>query len=832
MPNRSDRLGSVQRTEGTLADPDPRPMPPPGSSRGERPHLRMLAPWGRGQVTIFVRTPRFLEDLLADELTALGTIRTRVRPGGVQVDGDLRLAYRICLHSRLASRVLWPLAAFPAADDQALYKGIAAIPWPDLIRKNATLAIGFDGHSSTLRHSGFAVQRIKDAIVDRMRSAHGERPGIDREQPDVRLQAVLHRDRVTLYLDLAGSPLHRRGWRSEGGEAPLKENLAAALLLRGGWREGRSDWLLDPFCGSGTLLVEGAWIAAGIPPGLLRKHFGFFAWSGHDPGLFSALLEEIQGRQYGSVRLLGRDQDPEQVERTRRHLLAAGWGRWFQGEVVLEVARLSRFSPSRGEEKSMGLIATNPPYGQRMQQGGLLRELGQVVRREFPGTRLALIVGLPAGVSASQKAQEGILRQIGAADWQSYPCRNGALDAWMFCGTIPSDSEGLLREDRPGSELENTPEGLHSSLTRPLSATVLQSAQMFANRLQKNTRHFARWAGREGTDAYRVYDRDLPEYALIIDRYGDDFCVQEMAAPGSIDPEKAADRRDAALRMLLSTQGIPEERIHFRLRRRQQPQTQYTRLTPLHPQPPAQKRATDFPGNPSKTAHAGLSSVADNEPALAPDERIVREGKARFLVNLNDYLDTGLYLDSRAVRRMISRLFLELSAQKKSRRRFLNLYAYTGTASVQAVLAGADEVVHVDLSRRYLAWAEKNFLLNGLDPAQHQLLRADVWTWLQQSEAQSALFDVILLDPPTFSNSTGLVEDFDVQRDHPKILDIAFRLLRSGGTLIFLNHSRRFRLEWSPPDNALIQEITAQTLDPDCARGRPAHRCWQIRRSH
>lgn len=729
--------------------------------------VKLLSPRGRGRARIFVRAPRHLEDLLAAELRACGADKVQIRPGGAQLEADLDLAYRICYRSRLASRVLWPLAAFPAADADQLHAGVASLPWAELLAPGATFAVGFDGSSRNLRHSGFARQRVKDAVVDVLRAEWGVRPDVDPQHPDMRLQAVLHRDRVTLYLDLAGEALHRRGWRRDGGEAPLKENLAAGLLLRGGWRAGCGDWLVDPLCGSGTLLVEGALIAADIPPGALRQRFGFEAWSGHDPDRFAAIVAETPAGSTTTVRLFGRDQDAEQIERSRLHLQLAGAGDRFPLELDLEVGRLED-APALPQD--IGLVVSNPPYGQRLEKAGALTALGRHLRRHAGGAPLALLLAAPNDSRDAETAATGLLQELGLPGLERHPCKNGPLDAWMVTGTIEAGAE----ED-----------------DSDLPTAALEQARMFANRIRKNGQRLRRFARRVGTDAYRLYDRDLPEYALVVDRYGDALCVQELKPPASIDPVQAERRREAALSLLPEAAGVAPEAVHFKTRRRQSPTTQYSRQ------------------------HDGKGARI-----------VVSEGPARFAVNLSDYLDTGLYLDSRGVRRRVADHFASRPGG-----RFLNLYAYTCTATVQAALAGAGSSVSVDLSKTYLDWAGDNFARNGLDDRAHRRVRADVLPWLEAAQASEAPFDLILLDPPTFSNSARTDADLDVQRDHPRLLDAALALLAPGGELIFLNHARRFRLAWQPPAGVAMEDMTRSTLDEDCARGRPAHRCWRISRT-
>lgn len=730
--------------------------------------FRLLAPDGRGRARIFVRAPRHLEDLLATELKAFGADTVQIRPGGAQLEADLTLAYRICYRSRLASRVLWPLAAFPAADADALHAGVAALPWHELLSPRATFAVGFDGSSRSLRHTGFSRQRVKDAVVDVLRENAGVRPDVDTVHPDMRLQAVLHRDRVTLYLDLAGEALHRRGWRHDGGEAPLKENLAAGLLLRAGWCAGSSGWLIDPLCGSGTLLVEGALIAADMPPGALRDRFGFEAWSGHDPERFAAITAEPTSVPTATVQLFGRDQDPAQIERTRRHLQHAGAGDRFPLELDLAVGRLEDLSAL---PQPIGLVVGNPPYGQRLERQSSLAVLGQALRRHAGGAPVGLLVAAPADTRDVAAHGDALLRELDLPRLDRHACNNGPLDAWMLTGEIETGGAAAVGE---------------------VAAAALEQATMFANRIRKNSQRLRRFAQRKETDAYRLYDRDLPEYALVVDRYGDALCVQEMAPPASVDPVLAQRRREAALTLLPEAAGVAADAVHFKTRRRQSPETQYNR---------------------QQSAATGSKRV------------IVGEGVARFAVNLSDYLDTGLYLDSRGVRRRIGEHF-----RKQPGGRFLNLYAYTCTATVQAALAGAAASVSVDLSRTYLDWAGDNFTRNRVDDRAHRRVRGDVLEWLQGPGREEAPFDVILLDPPTFSNSARSSDDLDVQRDHPRLLDAALALLGPRGQLLFVNHARRFRLTWEPPAGTTLSDITRSTLDEDCSRGRPAHRCWLVSR--
>jgi 23S rRNA (guanine2445-N2)-methyltransferase / 23S rRNA (guanine2069-N7)-methyltransferase len=286
----------------------------------------------------FATCPKGLEYLLRDELIAIGASDVREALAGAHFSGTLETAYRACLWSRMASRILLPLAEFDAGDDDALYRGVQDIDWSQHLAAHATFAVDAGTAMSKLTHSQFIGLRVKDAVVDQFRQRDGNRPGIDTDEPDIRINLRLRRDRATLSLDLAGSPLHRRGWREVQGEAPLKENLAAAMLLRARWPEvyAAGGALLDPMCGSGTLLIEGALMAADVAPGLRREYFGFLGWQQHDIALWRGLLDEAKQRAETGQRGLrsvffGSDADPRMVQTAKRNARKQAWpvsSRW------------------------------------------------------------------------------------------------------------------------------------------------------------------------------------------------------------------------------------------------------------------------------------------------------------------------------------------------------------------------------------------------------------------------------------------------------------------------------------------------------------------------
>lgn len=280
---------------------------------------------------LFLTCPKGIEQLLEDELNQLGLTETKQTIAGVQCQGELADAYRICLWSRLANRVLMPLLETEAETAEDLYQAVQQIDWLEHMRSEGTLLIDFTGRTQGINNTHFGALKVKDAIVDQIRDKTGARPSIDKVAPDLRINVRMHRGKLTVALDLSGDSLHRRSYRLKAGEAPMKENLAAAVLIRSGWPEKFKDTglMLDPMCGSGTLLIEAAMMAADIAPGLQRKRFGFSRWNGHQRQLWDELIAEAQSRKAKgildlNIQLFGRDQDSKVLRSARQNAERAG----------------------------------------------------------------------------------------------------------------------------------------------------------------------------------------------------------------------------------------------------------------------------------------------------------------------------------------------------------------------------------------------------------------------------------------------------------------------------------------------------------------------------
>jgi 23S rRNA (guanine2445-N2)-methyltransferase / 23S rRNA (guanine2069-N7)-methyltransferase len=709
--------------------------------------------------SFFATAPLGVEPLLADELRLLGATSLRETRAGVYFTGTLELAYRVCLWSRLASRVFLPLAEFAATSPQELYEGARNIPWSEHLDSGATFAVDATITSSEITHSRFAALKIKDAIVDVLREERGFRPDVDVEKPDLRFNLYLRRDRAIVSLDLSGESLHKRGYRQETVLAPLKENLAAAILLRAGWPKiaAAGGALIDPMCGSGTFVIEAAMIAADIAPGLYRDDFGFKRWRGHDDSFWRPLVAEArQRREIGMARLpllCGFDSAAGAIRAARVNADAAGFG----GKLRFERRDVEELVRTPGCDS--GLVVVNPPYGERLGEKNKLAPLygalGARLRSEFVGWKAAIFTGNPELARAME------IRPV-----KQNTLFNGALECRLLHFQIENEYFYGAATRPPGAE-------------KPLSA----GAEMFANRLRKNLKSLGKWARSQGIECYRLYDADMPEYAVAVDLYGPTVHVQEYEAPKTIDEEQARLRLVEILAALPVALAIPREKIALKVRKKQKGAAQYEKFG-------AEGRMLE-----------------------------VREGAARLLVNLTDYLDTGLFLDHRDTRQLIH----ELAPGKE----FLNLFCYTGAFTVQAALGGARRSVSVDMSSTYIKWAERNFVLNGMSTSTHELVQADCLTWVKETRRK---FDLIFLDPPTFSNSKSMRATFDVQRDYVPLLRSTSRLLNPGGVLIFSNNNRRFKMDVDALPELEIVDITAKTIPRDFARNPRIHNCWMISR--
>lgn len=714
--------------------------------------------------SFFAVVARGIEELLAKELQQIGVNSCKVTAAGVAFEANWKQAYRVVLHTRLASKVLYTLRSFQASTEEELYEGVAAFPWEEHFGVAHSFAIDAVLKRAPIQHRQYVAQRMKDGIVDRFKNRTGQRPSVERQYPDIRLHLLWHNHQATLSLDLGGQSLHQRGYRKQMGEAPLKENLAAAMLYRAGWPEKavHGESLVDPFCGAGTLVIEAALMAADIAPGLLNPHLGAPAWHHFKPDLWRELWEEAtERRNQGLAALkstfLGTDRDGRILAAARNNADRAGLAQF----IDFERRAVNAWQPTMTEALKPGLVIANPPYGERM---GALPEAIQVFS-EFGETLRGCFLNWEAMIITGDRV---LGKHLALRAHKVNSIKNGPLECSLLRFHI-------IPERFAGADAGKSSDGKPSSRT--------PGEQMFANRLAKNRKNLAKWLKREKVQCYRLYDADMPEYKVAVDIYKDQVLVQEYQAPKSIDPRQAEKRFHEVLRVVPDALEIPANRMIVKQRRKQKGRDQYFKLDDV-----------------------GRS-------------KLIEENGLKFEVNLTDYLDTGLFLDHRQVRQKIR----ELSSGK----RFLNLFAYTGTATVYAAAGGASMTTTVDMSRNYIEWAERNMMHNRLLARKHEFLQDDCLAWLPHCRQR---YDLIFLDPPTFSNSKRMDATLDIQRDHVDLIDQVLKLLAPGGKLIFSNNARRFKLEEErlKAKGVTIRDWTRATMPPDFQRNSAIHQVWLI----
>lgn len=647
----------------------------------------------------------------------------------------------MCLWSRVASRVLLPLAEVDAQDDTGLYDALIRVSWWEHFEASRTFAIGSSQSSKSSRPAHYWVQRAKDAIVDGFRNHAGTRPSIDKKDPDIRFHLHIGEGHHELSLDFSGDGLHRRGYRRSGGKAPLKENLAAAILYLAAWpraaRQGLA--LMDPTCGSGTFLVEGALMATNCAPGLLREHFGFENWLKHDAAAYEAERAGARAARKADcpARIYGCDASQKALASVRENLAAAG----VDQHVSLAVQELSTLE----KPADVGILVCNPPYGHRLGDEGTLflfyQALGDTLKRAFDGWTAYVFA-----------AHGGNLKHLGLRPVRRHVLYNGAIE----CRLVEIPVRGVTGDDQSRAPAWRKPS---------------ESAQMFVNRIKKNKKKWGRWAKRNDVECYRIYDGDIPEYHVAVDLYQSKAIVHVFQKERDADDDRAKQRVQDVLLTLPEALGIDPSDLVVKVRRKHDQGDQYARI------------------------------------AEQDSDIIVSEGPLRFVVNLDDRIDTGLFLDHRAVR--------AYAFERCRGQRMLNLFAYTCSVSVAAAVGGAKQTTSVDLSNTYLDWGKRNYEANGLDPAKHRFIRDDATRWMARDRNS---YDWIFINPPTFSRSKMSKADFNIHKDHGSLIDHAMRSLDKNGELLFTTHAREFDLAESIQKRFRVEDATQRFVPPDFIR--------------
>ena len=732
-----------------------------------------------------------LEAVIARELDALGYEAAVAETGRTLFRGDYLAICRANLWLRSAGRVLLRLGEFEATDFGQLYDQTYALPWEEWIPPDGAFPVNGRSRKSQLSSVPACQKIVKKAVVDKLRAAHAVEI-LDETGPTFTLEVTMLKDRATLTLDTSGSGLHRRGYRRLVGEAPLRETLAAALLLLSYWKPDRP--LVDPFCGTGTIPIEAALIGRNIAPGLNRQ-FAAEAWPALSAGLWSEARQEARDliRPNVGERIIGTDIDPDALKMARYHVQQAG----VADDIHFQQRPFAELSSTR----EYGCLITNPPYAQRMGHEREVQDLYASIPEVFRRLATWSFYVLTAGADFEQ-----ILGQPADRRRKLYNSRIECTYYQFFGPKPPPTGDArvsrAVQAEQPrvagAEDAEPPPEAGEFEAPRKktgarpddqrrqafggLSQKALDQADLFRSRLVKRARHLRRWPTRQGITCYRLYDRDIPEVPLVVDRYEDCLHVAEYERPHNHTLAEHADWLDLMRRTAANTLDVELKNTFLKHRRRQRGESQYERF-----------------GDVSRTC-------------------LAFEGGLKFEVNLSDYLDTGLFLDHRITRAMVR--------EAASGKRFLNLFGYTGSFTVYAAAGGAVETTTVDLSNTYLDWARRNMTLNRLTGDEHLLVRDDAMNFLSSQPGRPA-YDLAVVDPPTFSNSKMTDGVFDVQRDHVELLRRLLELITPGGLVFFSTNFRRFKLSEEQLPGVTIRETSRQTVPPDF-RNKRIHRTWKM----
>ncbi|MCZ6577875.1 MAG: bifunctional 23S rRNA (guanine(2069)-N(7))-methyltransferase RlmK/23S rRNA (guanine(2445)-N(2))-methyltransferase RlmL [Gammaproteobacteria bacterium] len=727
---------------------------------------------------LFITGHKGFETLLFHEIRAIlrdREARITKRYGGVEVLGGIECAYRLCLYSRLSNRVFCELKQFKVEHEEQLYQAIQALDWSEHLSASHSFAVSATLSRSNMDHSHYASLKVKDAIVDQFRERVNSRPSVEKQRPDIHIHLNIHRNQASLSLDLSGESLHRRGYRSQHSGAPLKEHLAASIIAHAGWtrKAATTHRFIDPMCGSGTFAIEAAMIAANIAPGLDRNYFGFLKWLQHDVELWQQCLQEAESQVDSSAKLLilANDYDSKAIAIARANAARAGVEELIQFSHQ-DIANLQIEANQRP-----AVIVCNPPYGERLQseQGlaSLYSEMGNSLRQFAPASVHII------------SANPDLLHRLRLKRVSKKAIKNGPID----CVLASLEIELETTPRKPASETR-----LAESGPGKIRDAQRESVTPLINRLQKNARHLRRWARRNEVSCYRLYDADLPEFSFALDVYQSEispslywYHMQEYQAPRTIEADKAESRIELARRAVKQVFELDDSLLYCKTRRRQRGKRQH------------QKQ--------------------DSQGELFQ----IREGQASLLVNLSDYLDSGLFLDHRIIRQQVF--------DRAKGKTLLNLFCYTGSVGVQAALGGASLIINIDMSPAYLSWARENHLINALDDeTRYQFLRADVLELLEKPKTYGIdrCFDLIFLDPPSFSNSSKMQQTLVLQRDHERLIEQSMGLLASDGSLLFSTNKKGFKLSDSLSSRYTIKDITRDTIPEDFKRRPGIHHCWEI----
>ena len=703
-----------------------------------------------------------LEKPVKWELKDLGIESSIIAPGRIAFAGDFETVCKTNLWLRTADRVLIEVLQFPAPDFDALFETVKSFDWSNWLPANAEFPVTGRSRLSQLT-SVPAIQRsVKKAMVESLQRGHGKSE-LPEDGARYVVDVALLNDVATLTLDTTGPSLHKRGYRTVYGEAPIKETLAAAMVLLSVWNSERP--LIDPFCGSGTIPIEAALIAQRIAPGRNRQ----FAWQNWEQAKGIETKNHLPSAEQSNLELQisATDVDANVLSLARSNAERAG--------VLSSIHFQQKAFEDLRSKRKFGCIITNPPYGVRLSERKTLIPL----YRSFP----AVLQRLPTWshfIITSMPKFEGILQKSATRRRKLF---NGRIECmyFQFLGPKPNHRDEIEEnENLEERKMESKPPE-EEAVFGGLKNKDQEQAELFQTRLTKRARHLRKWPDR-GITCYRLYERDVPELPFVVDRYENQFHITEYDRPHERDPGRHAAWLELMKKTVAKTFETPIKNIHLKSRRRQAGTLQ----------------------------HEKVNSASRNV--------IVNEGGLKFLVNLSDYVDTGLFLDHRKTRAMVR--------EEASGANFLNLFCYTGSFSCYAAAGNAASTTSVDWSNTYLDWAKENLSINGFDEDGHRIIRSDTMEFLQRLKPAEK-FDLVVVDPPTFSNSKRTEKIWDVQRDYTELLKRLAANVRTDGVVYFSTNFRKFKFDDSALQEYSCREISKQTV-PEDFRNKKIHRCWKL----
>ena len=747
-----------------------------------------------------------LESLLRRELESLQLPAKVVEPGRVAFEGDHRAILKSNLWLRTADRILIKVGDFPAPNFDALFESTRDLDWTPYIAADGQFPVSGRCIRSQLTSVPACQRAIKKAIAQSLLRdfQHTELP---ENGASFRVDFTLLKDHATLTIDTTGVGLNRRGYHQAGSSPQIKETLAAALIMLSYWRSGRP--LVTPFCRGATIAIEAAMIGLNRAPGLGRS-FACEDWSTESLSLSRELRNEAESQSEDKLetRILAFDHDDRMLTKARANAKFAG---------VTEAIHFDRADLHQiRNQRRFGCLVAVPPaeehFSSIRERDDYYHQLPDLFRRlptwshyvlaDF--RKLESLLGRPA--DRRRKLYSGgapmtYFQFHGPKPVTNSP-HNGEKDPEDSASNTSNaatanGSNATAEVHRKGHDLAETKDTdpHHQTKHEPryehasgpaafgeLSTKSREQAELFASRIRKRAKHLRKWPTKRGITCYRIYERDIPEIPLVVDLYEDSIHITEYDRPHERDPAEHGNWLDLMAQTAADGLNVSKQNIYLKRRGRQKGKTQH-----------------------DKVAETFL-------------RKEVREGGLKFLVNLADYVDTGLFLDHRITRGMVR--------DQAKGKHFLNLFCYTGSFTVYAADGDAKSTVSVDLSRNYLDWAKSNLAINGLDGDQHQFIHQDTMQFIQDHPVKPT-YDLVVIDPPTFSNSKRTEKDWTVQGQAEQLLERVLPLVIPGGVIYFSTNFRRFKFQPENLDLSEAHEISRQTV-PEDFRNRRIHRCWRL----